>query len=80
MEEKTTIQLHCFFCGSTQFALPNKNYQPKAGEQIKCSNCGRTNDYDSLMRVAKSKATKWAKEQAQKKMDDFAKQIGKIFK
>lgn len=80
MEEKTRIQLHCFFCGATKFDLPSEDYQPKSGEQIRCSNCGRTNDYDSLMRVAKNKAKKWAEEQAQKEIDEFTKKIGKIFK
>ena len=60
--------------------LPEEGYQPKHGEQILCSNCGRTNDYDSLVKVAKKQATKWAEEQVQKELDDFAKKIGKMFK
>ena len=80
MDTKTTIKLKCIFCGSHNFELPEEGYQPKYGEQILCSNCGRTNDYDSLVKVAKKQATKWAEEQVQKELDDFAKKIGKMFK
>ena len=47
MDTKTTIKLKCIFCGSQNFELLEEGYQPKHGEQILCSNCGRTNDYDS---------------------------------
>jgi hypothetical protein len=80
MEESTIMSLQCLFCFSTQFELPEEGYQPKPGEQIKCANCGKMNDYDSLMRVAKRKGMEWAEEQAKELLDDFAKQIGKIFK
>lgn len=80
MENEKTIQLHCFFCGSSQFDLPGEDYQPKHGEQIRCANCGRTNDYDSLMRVAKRKGEEWAKKQVQDELDKFKKELGKMFK
>ena len=80
MDTETTIKLECIFCGSQSFELPEEGYQPKHGEQILCSNCGRTNDYDSLVKVAKKQASKWAEEQVQKELDDFAKKIGKMFK
>ena len=72
--------MKCIFCGSQNFELPEEGYQPKHGEQILCSNCGRTNDYDSLVKVAKKQATKWAEEQDQKELDDFAKKIGKMIR
>ncbi len=78
MEEKTELQLHCLFCFSTNFVLPDEGYQPKSGELVKCSNCGRMNDYDSLMRIAKKKGKEWAEEQAKKLMKDFKKQMNKI--
>jgi hypothetical protein len=80
MEENTTLKLECLFCKSTDFIVSDKDYVPQPGEQIRCANCGRTNDYDSLMRVVKRKGADWAEEQATKGMDDFAKKLGKIFK
>jgi hypothetical protein len=80
MEESTQVALQCFFCFSTQFALPEEDYQPKSGELIQCGNCGRWNDYDSLIRVVHRKGQEWAEEQTQALMDDFAKQLGKLFK
>ncbi len=80
MDTKTTIKLRCIFCGSESFEVPEEGYQPEHGEQILCSNCGRTNDYDSLLRVAKKHAKDWAKDQVQKELDDFAKKIGKMFR
>lgn len=79
MDTETTIKLRCIFCGSQSFELPEEGYQPKHGEQILCSNCGRTNDYDSLLNVAKKNAKDWAEKQVQKELDDFAKKIGKMF-
>ena len=66
MDEKKTIQARCFFCFSTDFILPHDDYEMQSGEMIQCSNCGRLNDYDSLMRVAKHKGEEWAEEIAQK--------------
>ncbi|WP_443738712.1 hypothetical protein [Treponema sp.] len=80
MDTETTIKLRCIFCGSGSFEVPEEGYQPEHGEQILCSNCGRINDYDSLLKVAKKHATEWAEKQVQKEFDDFAKQMRKIFK
>ena len=80
MEEGTQLSLQCFFCFSTQFVLPEENYQPQSGELIQCGNCGRWNDYDSLIRVVQRKGFEWTEEQAQELMDNFAKQLGKLFK
>ena len=80
MEENTKMSLQCLFCFSTKFELPEENYQPQPGEQIKCANCGRMNDYDSLMRVIQRKGLAWAEEQAQNMMDDFEKQVERMFK
>ena len=80
MEESTQLSLQCLFCFSTQFVLPEEGYQPQSGELIQCGNCGRWNDYDSLIRVVQRKGLEWAEEQAQALMNDFSKQLGTIFK
>ncbi len=80
MEESENVSLICFFCFSTQFVLPEENYQPQSGELIECANCGRLNDYDSLVRVVQRKAEEWAEEQMQTAINDFTKQLEKMFK
>lgn len=57
-EFPTNILLQCIFCMGTEFLLPNENYKPKHGDMLTCANCGRKNDYDSIMRVAIEEATK----------------------
>lgn len=80
MGTETTIKLRCIFCGSQSFELPEEGYQPKHGEQILCANCGRTNDYDSLLNVAKKHAKEWAEKQVQKELDNFTQKIGKMIR
>ncbi len=80
MEEKKEIELKCIFCGSAKFELPSKDYKPNPGEQIKCANCGRTNDYDSLIRIAKKRAEEWAEQQVKAEMDKLTKEFKRIFK
>ncbi|MBR0318339.1 MAG: hypothetical protein IJQ86_03520 [Spirochaetia bacterium] len=79
MEEKK-IELKCVFCSSTRFELPSEDYKPSPGEQIKCANCGRTNDYDSLIRVAKKRAEEWAKQQLKAEFDKLTKDLKRLFK
>lgn len=80
MEEKTQILLRCLFCFSKQFVLPEEDYKPQSGELIQCANCGRMNDYDSLMRVAQRKEKEWVEGHVQKLMRDFNNQLKKVFK
>ena len=80
MGTETTIKLRCIFCGSQSFELPEEGYQPEHGEQILCANCGRTNDYDSLLNVAKKHAKEWTEKQVQKELDNFTKKIGKMIR
>ena len=80
MEEKTTMKLQCLFCKSTDFIIPYETYAPQSGEQIQCANCGKTNDYDSLLRVVKRKGSEWVEEQVKAEMDKFSKKIKKMFK
>ena len=50
------ISLRCFFCASDQLELPYADYQPQHGDLIRCANCGRENDFSSLMQVAEDDA------------------------
>lgn len=63
---KKLLKLECVFCGSTNFELPNSDYKPKEGDMIKCHNCGKLNDYSSLMEVVKGKATQLAQEEVKR--------------
>ncbi len=80
MEEKYTLNMQCLFCKSEKFELPEEDYQPSSGEMLKCGNCGRLNDYDSLMRVANLKATELVEKEVKKEIDKFSKQLEKMFK
>ncbi|PLX67088.1 MAG: hypothetical protein C0603_10525 [Denitrovibrio sp.] len=80
MEESTKVSLQCFFCFSDQFVLPDEGKAILSGDLVECANCGRLNDYDSLMRVAKRKGIEWVEEQVQEMVDDFTKQLKNVFK
>lgn len=80
MEEKRTISLRCVFCKSAKFDIPYEGYEPKAGEQIMCANCGRNNDYSSLLSLARKEGEKIAKEIIDDKIKEFQKNIRKMFK
>ena len=47
-DKKYMVRLKCVFCKSELFELPSKNYHPEEGEMIRCSNCGRLNDFSSI--------------------------------
>ena len=63
---KKQLKLEYVFCGSTNFELSNSDYRPKEGDMIKCHNCGKLNDYSSLMKVVKRKAAQLAHEEVNK--------------
>ncbi len=73
MKDNYSVKLQCVFCGSENFSLPSKGYRPKEGEQIKCANCGRLNDFDSLHQIAVKQGINEAKK-------DINNQIKKMFK
>lgn len=79
MEKHEEIKLKCLFCFSTSFELPEENYTPKSGEMIKCSNCGKLNNYDSMMRVVQKEGQEWAENQAKSMIDEFTKNMKKDF-
>lgn len=69
-----SLEMKCLFCFSTQFVLPD-NYQPQSGDMVKCANCGRMNDYDSMMKVLEEEASEIAKKEAEDLLKDFGKKI-----
>lgn len=80
MDHEKTTELKCLFCTSTQFEIPEENYEPQPGDMLKCANCGRLNDYDSMMRVVEKEAEEWGEKVAQDLMKDLDKQLKKVFK
>ncbi|MGH0033932.1 MAG: hypothetical protein ACQGVK_02775 [Myxococcota bacterium] len=80
MEESTRLSLQCLFCSAVEFVLPEEGYDPVSGDQLECANCGRTNDYDSMMRVVQRKGREWGEAQAKELIDDFTKDLKKLFK
>jgi len=66
VEESYDIKMHCLFCKSDQFELPEEDYQPSNGEMIKCANCGRLNDYEAMCNVAKEHGIELINEEIQK--------------
>lgn len=73
------IKMTCLFCKSDQFEI-EEGRQYKSGDMIKCSNCGKLNDYESMLEVTKEKAMDIAKEEAKKIIDKTAKDLKKTFK
>ena len=71
--EENKLYLKCLFCSSTEFNFPHDDYEPQAGEQILCTNCGRTNDFDSLMRVVEEQATEIVKANLEKEIKKISK-------
>ena len=65
---------------SDQFELPYEDYHPQHGEMVRCANCGRNNDYTSMTRVMDEEAQAFAEEIAQELIDDFQKDLKKMFK
>lgn len=81
MEEiSTEINMRCFFCHSTDMFLINEDSPPQPGDMIRCVNCGRDNDYDSMKRVVDKRAEEWGNEQAEKWVQEKVKDIFKNLK
>jgi len=72
------ISMECLFCSAVLTAP--ENYEPKSGDQIKCQNCGRTNDYDSLMAVFEKKGEEFCQEVLDNELEKIAKDFNKMFK
>lgn len=73
MEKSKNIKIKCLFCFSDQFVI-DKEMSLLKGHSIQCANCGRYNDYYSLLQVAKRKSLEWIKKQLE---DEMKKVFGK---
>lgn len=67
------IELKCVFCRAKIFELPYEGYQPISGDMIRCANCGNSNDYTSIRRIAIDKTVSKIEE-------DVCNEIVKTFK
>lgn len=77
MGKSVKITMKCIFCKSTQFDVPYEGYEPKSGEQIKCANCGQSNDYDSLVKLARNEGVEIARDFAE---NELKKMLKRVFK
>ena len=73
--ESFTVNLTCLFCDSTLTGEDDAKFE--SGDMIKCSACGESNEYDSVLDVAKEKAISEAK---QKVIGSLEKEFTKLFK
>lgn len=80
MDKATSINLECVFCNSLEFELPYEGYVPYEGEMIKCSNCGKLNDYSSIKEVAIEAGTKELTQYAHAEIEKELKKMLKKFK
>ena len=60
------IKMSCLFCKADQFELPTEDFQPTCGDMIKCANCGRLNDYTSMLRIVEDRAVEMAEKEAER--------------
>jgi len=69
------VQLTCLFCDAV---LTGKtDIKPVSGDLITCPACGKGNDYDSVLEVAKQKGLEKMKGKINKKV---AEEFSKMFK
>ena len=59
MEEELTVDVLCLFCQQPLTGEKNRVYQ--SGDQIKCNQCGKLNDYDSVIEAAQKTAVELVK-------------------
>lgn len=71
IEENFTVSLTCLFCDIELDGDTSIEY--KSGDLIKCQNCEAENDYDSLIKIATTKAM-------QKVQADIESELQNIFK
>ena len=74
MDKQCKAILKCVFCGST---FPKESYQPQENELIKCSNCGRENDFSSIKGMA---VTEKLDESKKEFVDDAKKKLKEMLK
>ncbi|MDI1276474.1 hypothetical protein [Methylobacter sp.] len=66
-----TISLKCLFCGSDLEGPEDEEYN--SGDLIKCIKCGKENDYDSVLEIAKDEGLEAVKAQLQNKLKNMFK-------
>ena len=79
-DKKYTAKLKCIFCQSEMFELPCEGYQPEEGEMIRCSNCGRLNDFSSIKNLEINNTVEQIKEDAEQEIKKLLKKSGFKFK
>lgn len=79
-DKKYTAKLKCIFCQSEMFELPYEGYQPEEGEMIKCSNCGKLNDFSSIKNLEINNTVEQIKEDVHNELKKMFKQSGFKFK
>ena len=73
IERKVT--LICLFCGYSLQGLEDAEYA--SGDMIECCKCGESNDYDSVIEVAKEKGIAEVSEEIQHQL---RREFGNLFK
>lgn len=75
-DKKYTVKLKCVFCKSEMFELPEENYHPEEAEMVKCSNCGRLNDFSSIKKLEINNTVKQIKEDVRNEIKNIFKKSG----
>ena len=66
MKFPESIELVCLFCSEPLQGPEDAQYA--SGDLIPCASCGKSNDFDSLIDVAKEKVEVIAREEVEKEM------------
>ncbi|WP_157679902.1 hypothetical protein [Nitrosococcus watsonii] len=69
------MTLVCLFCNSPLQGPEDAEYA--SGDVIECNECGESNDYDSVVEVAKEKGVEEVSEEIQRQLK---KELGNLFK
>jgi hypothetical protein len=69
--ENFSVSLTCLFCSAILEGRQDATF--KSGDLIPCSQCGESNDYDSVLEVAKEKAVAQVKDSLQAKLSTIFK-------
>lgn len=75
-DKKYTVKLKCIFCKSETFELPKEDYWPEEGEMVKCSNCGRLNDFSSIKKLEISNTVEQIKQDMHNEIKNMFKKSG----
>ncbi|MCX4188351.1 hypothetical protein [Methylophaga sp. OBS4] len=70
-----SVEITCLFCDSPLTGEEDANFE--SGDMIECAECGESNDYDSVLEVAKEKGMTKMTEKVQTAIE---KEFSKLFK